>query len=1057
MLFRKTRRSCSCLFVVIAATLTTDQYLASGQHASSASLWAQSPAASTSTPEEQPPFTFQELRFRLTPSRYWHVRSPLLGQVTNIGVNEGELISQGTLLIQLNDRRAQLEYAIAEAKYRSSFLKYRQAVARKDDNEVAFTNAEKIASGQMLRVAKIRVDQHAIRAPIDGYTYELLANRGAILQAGDTAVTLADEQTLHVEIPISRERVTIGGKVAILIENQLLDATVLSIAEPTSDQRRLQAIDPNMATVKVSVPNANQKFRRGDAVLPLQFPYSLIPRQAISIDAVGQATITVQRNEKPVAIPVDVLASVEGNRFFAAAPYQNGDLILQPAAMGEKVSPTPIAGTVIFPVQAATASDVAALAQALPQFTSTLELLTPQASEEVSEKTNIEIHVPMPVELRGILQNADYPISELDLTRLFKTLELSPDQKIAFEQLQKEFNAKIEEQGLKIESLDRLKEMSGEEYKTFLQAIRGINHDFADQLAAELDDDQAEELEQAFADYFGVAELAEPGKLATKLSLSTEQQQEIAAAINSIDESRFQTIQELVKGAVTGDAARGQIMKITEEHVTGLEFLPPDVSDRILSTEMRASKTNAGTVANSTMTANEANQNQPAETAEERAAREDRERAQSKARMLAKIRGDAESSGQQSSGEEIDYGFYALIGGIGIVIVGALLYFTGFFSKTATSGKATKSKSKKKASGKTRTIQVGEDETITTIAEAIQDARDNAEVKEGVPWDRQVIELAEGTYDERIVLNSSDPVGIELRARENAVVVLTSPEKRPAIELNGVHNFEAAGIVVEANGTGNAVLARDCRGSLRFDNVTVGGFTQVGMNISGRVTEANLQVELQDCRIETTAEESMGMNFDLSTYDESRIQLESCRVVGPMHIGMVLKSPVQRLDIRTSIFANLEVGLLLAGTSHPYESAALTNNTFFSLTKGVSLKHIDELSTSGKQLSFYSNLFSQIQFAEISVSGEESVDRCDEIQKALNDMVVNNLTDREDAADNEIGQLSPLGTEEHVASEFGFVSTDVSDAQFLAPGPESPQRTSRRKFGSESYIGAVGP
>ena len=624
----------------------------------------------------------QTLEFRLESSAAWSVRTKVLSQVKELLTEEGSLVKIGTPLVQLDDERAQLEYQAAEARYRRAFLKYRQASASGDEAAKGIAEAEKVAAGQLLRVAKTHLDNHVIKAPVNGYLTEILAPVGSIAKIGDNVLNLTIEEKLHLQIPLSRDKVSVGSIVAITIGTQLFDAKVIALDPPIEEHARLKTIVEDIATATLEVPNARHQLRRGDTVLVPQYPFVLIPRQAVAVSQEGETSIYVTRKNTPTALPVDVVSAIDGGLLVAAAPLKTDDVILAAPVEGEQVSPSPLAGTVVFPPTDA-ALDVAALKTELPDYSRNLQTYIEAGQEQSSNETVPVIEIDVPQELRGILQNVDFPLPEMKLEKLNSTLNLMPDQMIAFEELKAEFNERVEKQGLKINSLDDLKDAkNAEDFIQLAQKIRTLNLEFADELVAELDEDQTQKLQPQLDAHFGLAKLSDAKKLAS-LNLTDEQQAQIENTMSEIDGERFQVIQDLSKKNITNKEGRQRIYKLIEEQSKDeLAFLPESLLAAMLKTESDAATSSSGgkEKGNSAKVSKSENSNQPKESSEDRAKRVAQEQEEARKQALANLR-KQNSENTASSGGDIDYGFYALIAGAVLIVLGAIAYFSGVFRK----------------------------------------------------------------------------------------------------------------------------------------------------------------------------------------------------------------------------------------------------------------------------------------------------------------------------------------------------------------------------------------
>ena len=203
------------------------------------------------------------------PIRQITVQSSIDGRLAAIKVNEGQLVQEGDLLVQLDDDLARAEVRLAEvaAKQTGKLLfadaeldRAEQAVARleKVNNHHAIAAREleearsnlakaignvKVASDELeslrmdLERAKLRLREYSVVAPFAGIVTKIRISRGQVIQRQNVLMNLVDTSKLRVEIavPIARMAEMEVGNIYHLPVDSIPQYEVLG---------KLTAIDP---------------------------------------------------------------------------------------------------------------------------------------------------------------------------------------------------------------------------------------------------------------------------------------------------------------------------------------------------------------------------------------------------------------------------------------------------------------------------------------------------------------------------------------------------------------------------------------------------------------------------------------------------------------------------------------------------------------------------------------------------------------------------------------------------------------------------------------------
>ena len=177
------------------------------------------------------------------------------GEVTEILVEEGEMVKAGQVLARLDSDRLSLELAQAVAELNKLKQEYRRNVELHERglvSEGAFENLryDMEALDAAFRLAKLELDYSEIRAPINGVVSERMIKVGNTLMSGDPVfrITNGDSLIAYLYVPQSDlYHFDIGQSADLMMHalpGELFAAEVLRISP---------RIDPKTGTFKVTL------------------------------------------------------------------------------------------------------------------------------------------------------------------------------------------------------------------------------------------------------------------------------------------------------------------------------------------------------------------------------------------------------------------------------------------------------------------------------------------------------------------------------------------------------------------------------------------------------------------------------------------------------------------------------------------------------------------------------------------------------------------------------------------------------------------------------------
>lgn len=240
------------------------------------------------------------------------ITSEVTGLVEEVNFAPGQRVSEGDILVQVDDDEAQVALARAKAQFpiaRDNADRYRNLeqdeAASALEAEQAQTNFVSVRAD--LRAAEVAVAQRKIRAPFDGIAGLTELEPGDYLRAGDQVTTFDDTSSIIIEFAVPQESagfVNIGQPVSVSLTS---DAGAKYEGEITAIDSR---VDPQSRTLRVEARVDNEQGR-------------LIPGAVVAVS-------TTAKGEPAVAAPG---LSVQWDRGGAYVWRRNGDGVAERAGV----------------------------------------------------------------------------------------------------------------------------------------------------------------------------------------------------------------------------------------------------------------------------------------------------------------------------------------------------------------------------------------------------------------------------------------------------------------------------------------------------------------------------------------------------------------------------------------------------------------------------------------------------------------------------------------------------------------------------------------------------
>jgi membrane fusion protein (multidrug efflux system) len=236
------------------------------------------------------------------------VTSRVTSIVTRIGFREGQLVEQGDLLVELENREIRAELAVAEAALSESRSQYERARQLANTQAISASSldellaAMKVAEAEV-QAARARLDNTFIRAPFSGKIGLRRVSPGSLVNPGMVITTLDDLDPVKLEFSVPEAFLSV-----------LRDDLTVSARSPALQERefsgRIDSVDTRLdpvsrsILVRATLENQDGVLKPGmflTVALQMRRPEVLMaPEQAI-VPERGQHYIYIVAEEDRVA------------------------------------------------------------------------------------------------------------------------------------------------------------------------------------------------------------------------------------------------------------------------------------------------------------------------------------------------------------------------------------------------------------------------------------------------------------------------------------------------------------------------------------------------------------------------------------------------------------------------------------------------------------------------------------------------------------------------------------------------------------------------------------
>lgn len=167
----------------------------------------------------------------LVPLNKVDVSSKITGLITNVSVKENDLVKQGQVMIELDDKQLQSDKAQVQAKLNNAtqnYLRYKELLAQGAISTQQFDQAETdyLVAKATYDNAVSKLDDTIIRAPIDGIVIGKPISAGQTVAPGISTpmvlLTVAELTAMQIETLVDESdigRIVVGQRVSFTVDS----------------------------------------------------------------------------------------------------------------------------------------------------------------------------------------------------------------------------------------------------------------------------------------------------------------------------------------------------------------------------------------------------------------------------------------------------------------------------------------------------------------------------------------------------------------------------------------------------------------------------------------------------------------------------------------------------------------------------------------------------------------------------------------------------------------------------------------------------------------------
>ena len=265
---------------------------------------------------------------KTAPARIVEINAETDGRVVATGIERGERLNKGEVIVRLDERDRQARLAQARATVKQRELEFVAREQLKDESYVSEAQLQEaaaqleMAKAELTR-AELDIEYMVIRAPFDGALQDRMVEIGDYLKSGDPVATFVDERNLIVSADVSEfdaNQVSQGNRAsARLATGELVEGKIRYVA-PIADEAT------RTFRVELEVDNSAGEFRGGvtaELMIPAEtiFAHKISP-SLLTLDDEGNLGIkTVNETGQVEFFLADIAMSSNEGVWVAGLPH----------------------------------------------------------------------------------------------------------------------------------------------------------------------------------------------------------------------------------------------------------------------------------------------------------------------------------------------------------------------------------------------------------------------------------------------------------------------------------------------------------------------------------------------------------------------------------------------------------------------------------------------------------------------------------------------------------------------------------------------------------------
>lgn len=260
----------------------------------------------------------------------------VMGTVTEVLVEEGQLVRKGQLLAKVNSANATDAYQMALLKQQQAEDAYNRLKPMKENGTLPEIKWVEVETGlnqakAAVSIARKNINDHNLYAPENGTIGRKNILPGMNVVPTTTALELLNIQTVYVKIPVSENEISLlkkGGTAQISINaiNKTVTGTVKEIGVSAD-------ILSHTYPVKIEVQNTDGAIKPG-MICSVQVAAQdnrsglLVSNKALQKDVNGNQFIFIEKGGQAEKIPVQTIALIDNKVLIQGEVPQDANIII---------------------------------------------------------------------------------------------------------------------------------------------------------------------------------------------------------------------------------------------------------------------------------------------------------------------------------------------------------------------------------------------------------------------------------------------------------------------------------------------------------------------------------------------------------------------------------------------------------------------------------------------------------------------------------------------------------------------------------------------------------